>query len=181
MILSAIAAMAENNTIGLNNSLPWHLTADLKRFKAITTGRPIIMGRKTFLSIGRPLPNRTNIVITRDRGFKAEGCLIANSIDDAIALAEQHATDEVFVIGGEEIYRQLLPKVSRLYLTIVHHPFEGDAYFPTLMPGEWQEVSRERHASDLDNPYEYSFVGMERVLVSAAKDRIYNNDFEMLK
>lgn len=181
MILSAIAAMAENYTIGINNSLPWHLPADLKRFKSITSGNPILMGRKTFLSIGKPLPNRTNIVITKDRSFKADGCIMADSIDDALSIASEHTDSEAFVIGGSEIYQQLLPKVTRLYLTIVHHDFDGDAYFPTLLPGEWREMTRERHGSDLDNPFDYSFVLMERILKPIAKSKIKVDDLIALK
>lgn len=181
MILSAIAAMSENYTIGCDNRLPWHLPADLKHFKSLTSGNPILMGRKTFLSIGKPLPNRTNIIITRDPSFKANGCIIANSIEDAISLSGQHATNEVFIIGGADIYSQILSKVTRLYLTIVHHDFDGDAHFPALMPGEWNELTRERHQADIDNPFEYSFVMMERVLKPVAKEKIKIDDLVTLK
>lgn len=175
MILTAIAAMAENYTIGCENRLPWHMPADLKHFKSITAGHPIIMGRKTYISIGRALPNRTNIIITHDESFRADGCVVTNTIGDALSIAEQHTDNEAFVIGGAEIYRQLMPKIQRLYLTIVHHEFDGDAYFPTLMPGEWKELTRERHSADIDNPFEYSFVTMERVNATQGK-RVINTD-----
>lgn len=162
MMLTAIAAMAENYTIGRHNQLPWHLPADLKHFKSITSGNTVLMGRKTFTSIGKPLPNRVNIVVTRDSDFQVAGCTVAPSIDKALEMAKNADTREVFVIGGAEIYKQLLPKIDRIYLTIVHHEFDGDAYFPTLMPHEWKEISRERHPADVDNPYEYSFVMLER-------------------
>lgn len=157
--LSAIVAMSENRVIGINNQLPWRLPADLNHFKTITTGHPIIMGRKTYESIGRPLPNRTNIILTRDHQFNATGCLVAHSLADAI----QHANDseEIFIIGGAEIYKQCLVDVSRIYLTIVHNQFEGDAYFPAL-GDEWREVSRETHEADEKNGYGYSFVRLER-------------------
>lgn len=181
MILTAIAAMAENYTIGVENHLPWHLPADMKHFKEITSGHPVIMGRKTYASIGRPLPNRTNIVITRDEAFKAPGCIVTNTIGDAISIAEQHTDDEAFVIGGAEIYQQMWTKIQRLYLTIIHHEFDGDAYFPTLMPGEWKEITRERHAVDVDNPFEYSFLTMERVQADMGKRKINMDDLVTLK
>lgn len=161
-VLSAIVAMSENRVIGKDNKLPWHLPADLKHFKEITTGHFIIMGRKTFESIGKSLPNRTNIVLSRDAGFNAVGCQTLGSIDEAITQAKNAQQDEIFIIGGAEIYRQLLPKVRRLYLTIVHNHFEGDAWFPELNPTEWREVSRERHEADEKNACAYSFVMMER-------------------
>lgn len=161
-ILSAIVAMSENRIIGNQNKLPWHLPADLKHFKEITTGHFIIMGRKTFESIGKSLPNRTNIVLSRDANFHAPGCQTVCSIDEAIAQAEQANQKEIFIIGGAEIYRQLLPKIERLYLTIVHSQIEGDTSFPTLSTPEWIETSRERHESDEKNAFAYSFITMER-------------------
>jgi len=163
MMLTAIAAMSENYTIGKDNQLPWHLPADLKHFKSITVGHPILMGRKTFDSIGKPLPNRMNIIMTRDNEFQADGCHVVSSVDEALDCAKNEQVEEVFVIGGAEIYKQLLPQIKRVHLTIVHHEFDGDVYFPKLREDEWKEISRERHMADLDNPHEYSFVTLERV------------------
>lgn len=161
-VISAIAAMAENRVIGINNKLPWHLPADLKHFKQLTTGNPILMGRKTYESIGRPLPNRLNIVLTREPQFQAPGCEVVNSIEAAMRLAAQDNKSEIFIIGGAEIYHQLLPKIQRIYLTIVHHDFDGDAYFPALSSTDWIEVAREKHCADAENMYEYSFITLER-------------------
>lgn len=157
-ILSAIAAMSENRVIGIENQLPWHLPADLKHFKTLTTGHPILMGRKTYESIGRPLPNRTNIIITRNADFTAPGCVVVTSIEDAITRAAEENAQEIFIIGGAEVYKQLLPHVQRIYLTIVHEQFAGDAFFPELDLKEWKEVERETHAADENNAYSYSFI-----------------------
>lgn len=162
-IISAIAAMAENRVIGKDNKMPWHLPADLKHFKATTSGHPVVMGRKTYESIGKPLPDRTNIILTRDLQYSAPDCVILNSIETALSMANELDMDEIFIIGGAEVYRQLLPVTQRVYLTIVHHNFDGDAFFPELKADEWQEVSRERHTADDKNKYDYSFVVMERV------------------
>lgn len=161
-VLSAIVAMDENRVIGLNNKMPWHLPADLKHFKTITAGHPVLMGRKTFLSIGKPLPNRTNIILTRDPQFSAQDCLVVPQLETALSMAQEFDQHEIFVIGGAEIYRQLLPRVQRLYLTIVHHQFQGDTFFPEWEAAEWQEVSRERHAADEQNAYDYTFLILER-------------------
>lgn|SRR3990167_4730600 len=161
-ILSAIAAMSDNRVIGFRNQLPWHLPADLKHFKTLTSGHPILMGRKTFESIGKPLPNRTNIILTRDASFKAQGCTIATSLTEATAFAAQLGAPEIFIIGGADIYRQLLPSLERLYLTIIHHEFEGDTFFPALAPDEWLERKQETHARDEANPYSYRFLLLER-------------------
>ena len=128
MKLSIVVAMADNRVIGQDNRLPWHLPADLKHFKQLTTGKPILMGRKTWESIGRPLPERTNIVITRDPDYQAAGCTVVHSVDAALRAAEPHS--EVMVIGGAELYRQVLPEVSTIYLTQVHADVEGDTVFP---------------------------------------------------
>ncbi|HTM63914.1 MAG TPA: dihydrofolate reductase [Gammaproteobacteria bacterium] len=163
-VLSAIAATAENRVIGLNNKMPWHMPADLKHFKEITSGSPVLMGRKTYESIGKPLPNRTNIILTRDAKYPSpEDCIVVTNIDTAISMANELSMDEIFVIGGAEIYQQLLPKIQRVYLTEIHHTFEGDAFFPELSKSEWKEISREQHRSDDKNPYDYSFVVLERV------------------
>ncbi|HEX4046045.1 MAG TPA: dihydrofolate reductase [Gammaproteobacteria bacterium] len=163
-IIAAIVAMAENRVIGHHNQLPWRLPADLKHFKTLTMGCPVLMGRKTYASIGRPLPGRLNVVITRDPAFKAEGCVVVTSLIDAIkraSLAQEVKT--IFIIGGAEIYQQALPLLQRIYLTVIHHLFDGDAFFPELDKGEWQEAACERHAADEQNPYDYSFVTLERV------------------
>lgn len=160
-ILSFVVAMARNGVIGRDNQLPWRLPADLRHFKTVTMGKPIIMGRKTYDSIGRPLPGRTNIVVTRDPAYQAEGCLVVHSIEEALAAAGDAA--EVMVIGGAEFYRQLLPRADRIYLTRIDAEFEGDTWFPELDPARWQERSREDHAPDADNPYPYSFVVLESV------------------
>ena len=157
--ISAIAAMADNRIIGKNNQLPWHLPADLKHFKALTTGHPILMGRKTFESIGRPLPNRVNIILTRNPNYTATGCIIVTSIEAAL-----NAHNELFVIGGADVYRECLPHVQHLYLTIVHHHFDGDTYFPELNMHEWQESSRIRHEPDAENAYAYSFITLQRLI-----------------
>ena len=161
MKISVIVAMADNGVIGNKNRLPWHLPADLKHFKATTMGKPIIMGRKTWESIGRPLPGRTNIVVTRDPDYVADGCVVVHGIDAALAAAADD--DEVMVIGGAEFYRQVLPRASTLYLTLVHDSFEGDAFFPELDGREWRELTREDFEPDADNPHAYSFVELERV------------------
>jgi dihydrofolate reductase len=166
MRVSMIWAMAENNVIGRDNKLPWHLPNDLKYFKQLTTGKPVIMGRKTYDSIGRPLPNRTNIIITRDANFSAEGVKVVNSLDEAIELAEAiclvNAQEEVIVMGGAEIYKLCLPRADRLYVTLVHADVEGDAYFPEIDLSHYQEVKREFFEKDGPNPYDYSFCVFER-------------------
>lgn len=159
--LSAVVAMSENRVIGKNNQLPWRLPADLKHFKTITSGSPIVMGRKTYESIGRPLPNRTNIILTRNQHFHAPGCLVVSSLNEALSLVPSSAK-EIFIIGGAEIYQQLLAHIQRIYLTIVHHEFEGDAYFPELNMKEWHEIERIHHQQDQNNHYAYSFVILER-------------------
>lgn len=161
--LSAIAAMAENRVIGKDNKMPWHLPADLKHFKNITSGHPVLMGRKTFESIGQPLPNRTNIILTRDSSYSAGDCLVVTEAETAISMASEIDQDEIFVIGGAEIYKHLLPQIQRLYLTIVHESFTGDTFFPALKEEEWREVSAEHHRRDEKNAYDYSFIVMERV------------------
>ena len=162
MKLALIAAMAQNRVVGIDNKLPWHLPEDLKYFKRITTGKAVIMGRKTYESIGRPLPNRTNIVITRSTEFSAPGIEVVNSLDAAIELAENvsliNAVDEVMVIGGAQIYEVALPQADRLYLTHVHANVEGDAYFPDVDMSQWKELGREDYDASETNPYDYSFV-----------------------
>lgn len=158
--LSAIVAMGENRVIGKNNQLPWHLPADLAHFKAMTTGHVILMGRKTHESIGRPLPNRTNVVLTRDAAYQAPGVTVVHRLEDALS----HFPDEseIFIIGGAEIYRLALPLLQCLYLTLVHTTVEGDTFFPEWKETEWQTVSREDHPADPANPHAYSFITLTR-------------------
>lgn len=138
MKLSLIAAMAKNHVIGANNRLPWHLPADLRNFRRVTMGKPIVMGRKTFESIGRPLPGRTSVVITRNRDYRAEGCVIFHSIDAALAQLRYHG--EVMVIGGASFYEQLLPVADRLYLTLIDQDFTGDTFFPRFDASRWHQI-----------------------------------------
>lgn len=160
--IAMIVAMAENRVIGRDNQLPWHLPNDLKHFKATTMGKPVVMGRKTYESIGRPLPGRTNIVVTSNRSFSADGIKVVYSIDEALALAEsvalEEGANEVMVIGGAQLYANLLPKVERLYLTLVHAEVEGDALFPALDFSQWRLLKSESFKGEGDNPLDYSFV-----------------------
>ena len=159
MIVTFVVAAAANNAIGKDNQLLWHLPTDLKHFKTITSGHTIIMGRKTFDSMGKPLPNRRNIVITRNADLKIEGAEVTQSLDEAL---EKCTTEhEVFVIGGAEIYKAALEKTDRIYLTRVHKNFEGDAYFPELDPEKWDEIEREDHPADEKNPIDFSFITLE--------------------
>ena len=156
-IVSLVAALARNRVIGTGNRLPWHLPEDLKRFKRLTMGAPVIMGRKTHQSIleqaGRPLPGRRNIVVTRQADARWDGCEVARSLDDAIALAGE--APEVFVIGGAELYRLALPRADRLYLTLIDADYEGDTFFPAFDPADWRETAREPGAG-------FAFVTYER-------------------
>lgn len=160
MIVSAIVATSENHAIGKNNQLLWHLPADLRHFKDITSGHTIIMGRKTFDSVGKPLPNRRNIVVTR-RHIAIPGCEVVGSIDEALALC--NGEDEVFIGGGAEIYKTAMHRTDRIYLTIVHQDFEADTFFPEIDKSEWKEVSHEDHQADHKNTFAYSFITLERV------------------
>lgn len=144
-MISLVVAMSENRVIGVENRLPWHIPEDLKRFKKITSGHPIVMGRKTFESIGRPLPNRTNIVITRQKDYRVEGVVTVFSLEEALEWAGRSpGSDEIFVIGGGEIFSQILPRAGRIYLTEVEWPFEGDAFFPEFDEGAYKETLREK-------------------------------------
>ncbi len=152
--------MDEERTIGRGNALPWHLPADLRHFKSVTMGKPIVMGRRTFESIGRALPGRHNIVITRNREFSAAGCTVVHSFGEALEAA---GGGELMVIGGAELFRELLPRVDRIHLTLIHHRFGGDTHFPELDPAVWQEVRRTDCQADDRNPHPYSFAVLERV------------------
>ena len=154
-MISLIVAVSTNNVIGVAGGLPWHLSDDLKRFKAITMGKPIVMGRKTFESIGRPLPGRQNIVVTSQSEFIAPGCEVVNSPQAAVATA---GGAEIMVIGGGEIYQSFLPLAERVYLTRVHVEVEGDAFFESLDPSDWSEESREDHAPDAANDHAVSYL-----------------------
>lgn len=162
MKLSMIVATAQNRVIGRDNALPWYLPNDLKYFKQTTLGKPVIMGRKTYESIGKPLPGRTNIVITRQTDYLPEGVKVVHSVAEARDLAESvcliDGQEEAMIMGGAEIYTLALPDADRLYLTEVHADVDGDAYFPEYDKTEWQEISREDFNAEGPNPYNYSFV-----------------------
>ncbi|MCZ4693316.1 dihydrofolate reductase [Ancylomarina euxinus] len=160
MPISIIVAASQNNVIGKDNQLIWRLSADLKRFKALTTGHHIIMGRKTFDSIGKPLPNRTSIIITRQADYKVEGCIVVNSLEEALAIVP--ADQEAFIIGGGTIYKEAIDKADKLYLTLVHSKFDGDTFFPKLEAKIWNSVKREDYMPDAKNEYAYSFIDYER-------------------
>ncbi len=160
-MVTIIAAVAENNALGKNNELIWHLPADLKRFKKVTNGHYIIMGRKTFESLGKPLPNRTTVIITRNTDYQAEGCIVVNSLEEALIKAA--AEDNVYILGGAEIYRQAIEIADVLDLTILHHSFEADAFFPKIDTSIWKETKREDFIADEKNAYDYSFVTYKRV------------------
>lgn len=160
-MISIIVAVAENGVIGAGNRLPWHLPDDLKRFKALSLGKPIVMGRRTFDSIGKPLPGRTNIVVSRQAGLAIEGMIVTPSLDAALAAAG--AVPEVVVIGGAEIFRQVLPRTGVVHLTRVHARIPGDVVFPELDPGTWRETAMEHHAADERHQYAFTFVTLERV------------------
>jgi dihydrofolate reductase len=159
MNISIIAAMSANRVIGRDNALPWRLPADLKRFKNLTMGHCLLMGRKTFASIGRPLPGRTMIILTRQMDFTLPDILVAHSLDEALSLA---SGEELFSAGGEEIYRQTLSLANRMYLTIIHSEFTGDAFFPLYDETDWVLLEEERHQPDENNPYSYSFLTYDR-------------------
>jgi dihydrofolate reductase len=163
MIITIIAAIAKNNALGKNNDLIWHLPADLKRFKKITTGHYIIMGRNTFESIGKPLPNRTTIIITRNKNYFKDGCLIAHSLEQALEMAKEE--EQVFVIGGAQIYNYAMEHnlVDTLDITLVHHEFEADVYFPKIDSDLWEQVEIESFTADEKNKLDYSFVRYKKI------------------
>ena len=161
--LSLIVAASENDVIGRDGDLPWHLPKDLRRFKRLTTGHPIIMGRKTHESIGRPLPNRRSIVLSRDPEYRADGVEVAPSLDKALALAKSgEPADEIFVIGGYEVFRRAMPRADRLYLTRVHAEVDGDVLFPDFDPERWTLVEDVRHESDAKHAHAFSFQTYDR-------------------
>jgi len=164
-LIALIWAMARNRVIGRQNTLPWRLPADLAHFKSLTSGHPVIMGRRTFESLGRPLPNRTNIIVTRNQKYSPVGCLVAHSLEDALHLGAQHEAGDhpvMFVIGGENIYSQALALADRLYITLVDAEIEGDARFPEFDLDDWREVERVEHPADVKNSYACTFLTLER-------------------
>ncbi len=163
MRLALIAAVARNGVIGRGGDLPWRIPADLKYFKATTMGKPMIMGRRTYDSIGKALPGRISIVVTRQSGFQAAGVEVAGDLDRAVEIAAGLGAEEAMVIGGGEIYAAALPRADRLYLTEVHIEAEGDVYFPPLDRSQWRELSRDDHPAEGDTPA-FSFVTLERIV-----------------
>jgi len=161
MKISLIVAMASNRVIGLNNKMPWHLSADLKKFKKITMGSPVLMGRKTHESIGRPLPGRTNMILSRNPDYRQDGCLVFNDLETALEKACENA-DEIFVIGGSDLYEAILPIADTIYLTIIHREFQGDAFFPDIDLNDWSEVEREDIKDDPYVAFSYSFLKFEK-------------------
>jgi dihydrofolate reductase len=167
MLVCLLAGVARNGAIGLDNRLPWRLPEDLKHFRALTMGAPVVMGRKTWDSLPerfRPLPGRHNIVLSRSADFRAEGASVAHTLDEALALAERDAPKRVFVIGGEQIFRDALPKADELELTEVERDFEGDVFFPAFDRGEFTEVRREHHHAAPPNDFDFSFVTYRRAV-----------------
>jgi dihydrofolate reductase len=160
MNLEIVVAIDEKGGIGKDNQLLWHLPADLKHFKNITSGYPIIMGRKTYDSIGKPLPNRRNIVISRQQDLRIEGTEVVNSLEDAIQLVAKD--EKAFIIGGAQIFSDAMHLGDTLHLTKVHHSFEADTFFPEIKSAEWQEIEREDYLADEKNPYNYSFITLKR-------------------
>lgn len=165
MTLSIVVAVAQNGVIGHGNALPWHLPDDLRRFKALTLGKPIVMGRKTHDSIGRALPGRTNIVVSRQADLSVPGCLVVSSIDAALAAAGD--VPEVVLIGGAELYRAALPAVDTIHLTRVHATVPGDVFFPVLDPAQWCETVVGMHPADERHAYAFSYLTVERRRVSS--------------
>jgi dihydrofolate reductase len=163
-MITIIAAIAQNNALGKNNDLIWHLPADLKRFKQRTTGHYILMGRNTFESIGRPLPNRTTVIITRNENYAKEGCLIAHSLEDAIEMAKEE--EQVFIIGGAQVYENAIENnvADVLDITLVHEAFDADVFFPEIDLNIWKEVAREDFEADEKSKLAYSFVRYEKIV-----------------
>lgn len=163
MKLSILAALSTNNVIGRDNAVPWRLSTDLKRLKSMTMGHHVIMGRKTYASVGRPLPGRTNLVITRDESYAPEGVIVVHSLEDAIRIAAGSGDDESFILGGAEIYTQSMHRADRMYLTRVHAEVEGDTFFPDFDDvSEWHLVDAEHFDADEKNEYPFSFLTYER-------------------
>lgn len=164
MLISAITAAAENNVIGKDNALPWHLPADMKFFKKTTLHHPVIMGRKTYDSFGKALPNRQNIVITRKHDYALPDALVTASLEEAVDKANAFHPEEIFILGGQQIFEQSMPIIRRLYLTRIHENFEGDAFFPITDFANWKKVKDEYHAPDEKNKYAYSFQTWDKII-----------------
>ncbi|QOJ23305.1 MAG: dihydrofolate reductase [Gammaproteobacteria bacterium] len=162
--LSILVAMAKNRVIGRNNRLPWHLPADLKHFKFLTMGQTIVMGRKTYESIGKPLPGRANVIITRQTDYEVPGAIVVNSLEDALLICEETSTghSENFIIGGEKLYRQALKMCQRMYITEIQKDFDGDVFFPEFDCNEWEETQRDKHIAENESNLEYHFVILDR-------------------
>ncbi len=160
MTISLVAAMDRKRVIGKDNALPWSMPADLKHFRDLTRAHPVIMGRKTYESIGRPLPDRTNIILTRDPLWRAEHCMTAHTAAEAVAAAGD--APEIMVIGGEQVFRMFLSMAQKMYLTLIDADFDGDTTFPEWNPDEWRETAREAHPADAANPHPYTFLTLER-------------------
>lgn len=163
MIISLVVASASNNAIGKDNKMPWHLPNDMRHFKNITWGMPVIMGRKTFESLGKPLAGRKNIVVTQQPSWKAEGAIAVKNLDDAMFVAKQTDAKEIMVIGGGEIYKQFFPKADRIYLTRVETEPEADTFFPAIDPAQWRLVNKKDYEADEKNSYKYSFQQWDRI------------------
>lgn len=162
MIKSIMVARSDNYVIGKDNQLPWRMPADLRYFKQTTMGHYCIMGRKTFESVDNPLPGRTNVIITRQPEYRAEGCVVVHNLDEAFRQGEEQAQEEIFILGGAEIYKQALDVVDRIYLTEIKTIVDGDTFFPKIDYTQWKETKREEHSADEKNPYDYAFVMLEK-------------------
>jgi dihydrofolate reductase len=158
--ISFVVAYDRNRAIGKDNKIPWRLPDDMKHVRALTIGKPLIMGRRTWESIGRPLPQRTSIVLTRDPGFKCDGCLIARTADEAMKLAGD--APEIIIFGGSRVFEDFLPRADRIYLTEVDADVGGDTFFPALDPGDWEVVEAVEHPADERHPYDFSFLTLDR-------------------
>ena len=176
--IEIVVAMAENRVIGRDGGLPWRLPADMARFRALTMGKPIVMGRRTHESIGRPLDGRLNIIVSRRAGYRAPGCTVTPSLEAALEAAARAEPDtgEIAVIGGASIYEAALPRATRIHLTVVHASIDGDVRFPAIDPGEWKEVSHVDRPADARNPYDLSFI--ELIGRSPTLARVQGNDAE---
>jgi len=163
MIIALVLAVSENGVIGKDNALPWRVPADLRYFRKVTASYPLIMGRKTFDSVGRPLPGRRNIIITRQANLQIAGCDVVHSLSEAIELAKSSGAAQISIVGGAEIFRQAMPLANRIYLTRIHAEFEGDAFFTIPHPENWKETSREDHPADAENAYPLSFIVYDRL------------------
>lgn len=163
MEIHLIVAQSTNRVIGKDNQLPWRLPGDLKRFKRLTMGHYMLMGRKTFESIGKPLPGRTSVIVTRNHNYRKPGAIVVHSLEEALEIPRQAGAEAAFVIGGAEIFKATLPLAHRLYLTQIHQEVEGDVFFPEISPGEWQIVSQIYRAAGGKNPYPFSFIDYQRI------------------